>query len=149
MTLAFWEPFRELDTIDRVVGNLFGRDAREAWERAQSSRTHRLSADLAADKDGYVFRFDVPGVPKDAISISVEDNVLTVSGERTESFTDETGEPNTVYRREIVSGHFERSFRLPDDADKNKVTANYSDGVLEVRVARSEAAQPRKIAISR
>jgi HSP20 family protein len=53
-----------------------------------------------------------------------------------------------VYRREIVSGQFERSFRLPDDADKEKVTASYTDGVLEVRVGRAEAAQPRKIAIS-
>ena len=105
MTLGFWEPFRELDTIDRVVGNLFGRDARDAWERAQSSRTHRLAADLAADKDGYVFRFDVPGVPKDAISISMEDNVLTVSGERTESFSGKNDD-STVYRREIVSGQF-------------------------------------------
>jgi HSP20 family protein len=147
MTLGFWEPFRELDTIDRVVGNLFGRDARDAWERAQSSRTHRLAADLASDKDGYVFRFDVPGVPKDAISISMEDNVLTVSGERAESFAGNNDE-STVYRREIVSGQFERSFRLPDDADKEKVTASYTDGVLEVRVGRAEAAQPRKIAIS-
>lgn len=143
MTLAFWEPFRELDQFDRVVGDLFGRDARA---RAQASRANRLSADLAADKDGYIFRFDFPGVPKDAITISVEDHVLTVSGERTEAFAQD--ESKTVYRREIVAGRFERSFRLPDDAAPDKVTATYSDGVLEVRVARSEAAQPRRIPIS-
>ena len=143
MTLVFWEPFRELDQFDRVVGDLFGRNA---WARAQAPRTHRLAADLASDKDGYVFRFDTPGVPKDAISISVEDNVLTVSGERAESFGNDDGK--TVYRREIVAGHFERSFRLPDDASPDKVTASYSDGVLEVRVARAEAAQPRRIPIS-
>ncbi len=146
MTLAFWEPFRELENFDRVVGKLIGRNA---WERTQPSRSHRIVADLAGDKDGYAFRFDVPGVPKDAIQISVEDNVLKVSGERAESFANaESDENSTVYRREIVSGHYERSFRLPEDADAEKVSASYADGVLEVRVARSEAAQPRRIEIS-
>ena len=143
MTLAFWEPFRELDQFDRVVGDLFGRDA---WARAQAPRTRPLAADLAADKDGYVFRFEIPGVPKDAITISVEDNVLTVSGERTDAFSGD--DSKTVYRREIVAGRFERSFRLPDDAAADKVSASYVDGVLEVRIARSEAAQPRRIPIS-
>ena len=139
MTLAFWEPFRELDRFDRVVSNLFAGDA-------DTSRAHRQVADLAADKDGYVFRFDMPGVPKDAIHIDVEDNVLTVSSERNEAFTGD--ESKTVYRREVVTGKLERSFRLPDDADAEKVTASYADGVLEVRVARAEAAQPRRIPIS-
>jgi HSP20 family protein len=53
-----------------------------------------------------------------------------------------------VYRREVITGKLERSFRLPDDADADKVTASYVDGVLEVRVARAEAAQPRRIPIS-
>jgi HSP20 family protein len=139
MTLAFWEPFRELDKFDRVVSDMFSRDA-------DTSRTHRLVTDLAADKDGYVFRFDMPGVPKDSININVEDNVLTVSGERNETFASD--ESKTVYRREVITGKLERSFRLPDDADAQKVTASYTDGVLEVRVARSEAAQPRRIPIS-
>jgi HSP20 family protein len=143
MTLAFWEPFRELDQFDRVVGDLFGRDA---YARAQASRTHRLAADLASDKDGYIFRFDLPGIPKEAISISVEDHVLTVGGERSEAFVGD--ESKTVYRREVYAGKVERSFRLPDDADADKVTASYTDGVLEVRVARSEVAQPRRIPIS-
>jgi len=143
MTLAFWEPFRELDKFDRVVSDLFGREDRT---HADVSRTHRLGADLAADKDGYLFRFDLPGVPKDAITINVEDNVLTVSAERTEAFAGD--ESKTVYRREIVTGRLERSFRLPDDAASDKVTASYTDGVLEVRIARAEAAQPRRIPIS-
>ena len=110
MTLAFWEPFRELDQFDRVVGDLFGRDA---WARAQAPRTRPLAADLAADKDGYVFRFEIPGVPKDAITISVEDNVLTVSGERTDAFSGD--DSKTVYRREIVANS---DFRKFDDGLK-------------------------------
>ena len=143
MTLAFWEPFRELDQFDRVVGDLFRSDG---VARAQASRTHRLAADLAADKDGYIFRFDLPGVPKDSITIGVEDHVLTVSAERSETFGGD--ESKTVYRREVLSGKHERSFRLPEDAAADKVTASYNDGVLEVRIARAEAAQPRRIPIT-
>jgi HSP20 family protein len=143
MTLSFWEPFRDLDRFDRVVNDLLGQ---EASAHAVADRARRPAADLAADKEGYVFRFDLPGVPKNAIDISVENDVLTISGERKSPFAAEDG--RSIYRRETPSGKFERSFRLPDDADAERVTASYTDGVLEVRVPRSPQLQPRRIAIS-
>jgi HSP20 family protein len=143
MTLSFWEPFRDLDRFDRVVSDLFGQ---EASARAVAERARRPAADLAADKEGYVFRFDLPGVPKDAIDISVENDVLTISGERKPSLVAEEG--RTIYRRETPSGRFERSFRLPEDADAERVSAAYADGVLEVRVPRAPQVQPRRIPIS-
>jgi HSP20 family protein len=143
MTLSFWEPFRDFDRFDRVVSDLLGQ---EASARAVADRARRPAADLAADKEGYLFRFDLPGVSKDAIDISVENDVLTVSGERKPPFTAEEG--RNIYRRETPSGKFERSFRLPDDADAERVTASYSDGVLEVRVPRSPQIQARRIPIS-
>ena len=143
MTLSFWEPFRDFDRFDRVVTDLLGQ---EASARAVADRARRPAADLAADKEGYVFRFDLPGVPKDEIDISMENDVLTVSGERKPSFTAEEG--RRVYRREAPSGKFERSFRLPDDADAQHVSASYTDGVLEVRVPRAAQVQPRRIPIS-
>jgi HSP20 family protein len=143
MTLSFWEPFRDFDRFDRVVNDLFGQDASA---RAVADRARRPAADLAADKDGYIFRFDLPGVPKDAIDISVENDVLTISGERKSALVAEEG--RNVYRRETPCGRFERSFRLPDDADAERVSASYTDGVLEVRVPRSVQVQPRRIPIS-
>jgi HSP20 family protein len=143
MTLSFWEPFRDFDRFDRVVNDLLGQ---EASARAVADRARRPAADLAADKDGYVFRFDLPGVPKDAIDINVENDVLTISGERKASFAAEEG--RTIYRRETPSGKFERSFRLPEDADAERVSAAYADGVLEVRVPRAAQVQPRRIPIS-
>ena len=59
MTLSFWEPFRDFDRFDRVVNDLFGQ---EASARAGADRVRRPAADLAADKEGYIFRFDLPGV---------------------------------------------------------------------------------------
>jgi HSP20 family protein len=142
MTLAFWEPFRDFDRFDRVVSDLIGRDAAQR----PGIGLRMPAADLAADKDGYIFRFDLPGVPKDAIQISVENDVLSVSGERKDVFAGD--DDRTVYRRESLSGSFERSFRLPDDADSERVTATYNDGVLEVRVGRTAQVQPRRIPIA-
>lgn len=143
MTLAFWEPLRDFDRFDRVVNDLFGR---EPQPRGTGAGTHVLAADLAADKQGYLFRFDVPGVPKDAIDISVENDLLTVSGERPEPFVAEEG--RSVVRRETLAGKFQRAFRLPEDADTQQVTATYADGVLEIRVPRAASVQPRRIPIA-
>jgi HSP20 family protein len=143
MTLSFWEPLPDFDRFDRVVSGLFGQEsaAHNAAERAR-----RPAADLAADKEGYVFRFDLPGVPKDAIDINVENDVLTISGERKAPFAAQEGQ--SIYRRETPSGKFERSFRLPEDADAERVAAVYADGVLEIRVPRAALVQPRRIPIS-
>lgn len=144
MTLAFWEPFRDFDRFDRVVNDLFGRDA---TVRSAGIGMRVPAADLAADKNGYLFRFDLPGIPKDAIQINVENDVLSVSGERKDVFADNSDD-RTVYRRETATGGFERSFRLPDDADTQQVSATYTDGILEVRIGRTAAVQPRRIPIA-
>jgi HSP20 family protein len=143
MTLAFWEPFRDFDRFDRVVNDLLGRDA---YPRSAVTGTRAPATDLASDKEGYVFRFDVPGIPKDRIDISIENDVLTVSGERPDPFAGD--EERTVYRRETPRGKFERAFRLPEDADAQQVAATYADGVLEVRVPRVASVQPRRIPIA-
>ena len=143
MNLAMWEPFMSSDSIDRVVGDIFGPNA--SRRLAEKVQQWRPAADLASDEDGYTVRFDVPGVSKDAININIEERVLTVSGERTDTF--ESDEKSNVYRRETFHGKFSRAFRLPEDADTNSVTANYVDGVLEVRVSKSPQAQARRIEI--
>jgi HSP20 family protein len=110
-----------------------------------TTRRWQPAADLVSDEGGYTIRFDVPGVSKDAIDINVDDRVLTVSGERTD--TTENDEKKNVYRRETFYGRFSRAFRLPEDADVENVKASYVDGVLEVRVPKSAQAQPRRIEI--
>ena len=142
MSLALWDPFRASGSLDRALSDVFGQDAARFMD---TTRRWQPAADLVSDEGGYTIRFDVPGVSKDAIDINVDDRVLTVSGERTD--TTENDEKKNVYRRETFYGRFSRAFRLPEDADVENVKASYVDGVLEVRVPKSAQAQPRRIEI--
>ena len=142
MSLALWDPFRASGSFDRALSDVFGQDAARFMD---TTRRWQPAADLVSDEGGYTIRFDVPGVSKDAIDINVDDRVLTVSGERTDTM--ENDEKKNVYRRETFYGRFSRAFRLPEDADVENVKASYVDGVLEVRVPKSAQAQPRRIEI--
>jgi HSP20 family protein len=88
--------------------------------------------------------FEVPGMDKDAIKITVADNVLTVSGSR--EFKEESKEGGYV-RSEIRSGSFSRSFTLPDTVDTGKIQADYKDGMLDIRIAKLEEVKPKEIEI--
>jgi HSP20 family protein len=136
MNLAMWDPFVSSGSLGNVFGPDTFKDRGGQW---------RPVADLASDDSGYTIRFDVPGVSKDDIDINVEDRVLTISGERSDTF--DSDEKSNVYRREAFYGKFSRAFRLPEDADTENVTASYVNGVLEVRVPKSAEAQSRRIEI--
>ena len=136
MNLAMWDPFASSGSLGGVLSPSVLKERSGQW---------RPVADLASDDSGYTVRFDVPGVGKDDIDINVEERVLTISGERSDTF--ESDEKSNVYRREAFYGKFSRAFRLPEDADTENVTANYVNGVLEVRVPKSPQAQAHRIEI--
>jgi HSP20 family protein len=141
MSLTLWEPLRRLDDFDRVVDDLLASRRMKQVERAW-----KPAADLVAEKDAYVFRFDIPGVAKDRIDIDVVDGVLTVQGKR-EDRSEAKDEEGRVFRRETFVGTFKRSFRLPDNVDTASITADHENGVLEVRVPKAAETQARRIQI--
>jgi HSP20 family protein len=134
MMLTTFDPFNGLERFDRAVGGLL--NAGRSWSPATN---------IVEDAQGYALRFDLPGMTKEDIDINVEKGVLEVSGERQIVNVDDENVKN--HRLESFVGRFSRSFRLPDHVDPSSVTATYKHGVLEVRLARSQAAQPRKVAI--
>ena len=100
--------------------------------------------DIHEDGDDLVIEAELPGLTRDALEITVEDNVLTVGGE----YKTETDEEKTHYHmRERRYGHLSRSFRLPKTADGEKVTAELANGVLTLRIPTREEAKPRKIKV--
>jgi len=143
MTLSVWEPLRTIDRFDRLIGNLLANDRVDG---EVSMHNWRPAADTIVDDDGYLLCIDLPGVARDDIHISVEDGLLSVSAERTQRDRDQQN--GRVYREEVRYGRFERAFRLPADADCDSVSANCNNGVLEIRIARSETAKARKIPIA-
>ncbi len=136
---------RNNDPLLSLVSGLFGRPAAAGFEAFERESDWLPATDVSSDANGYTFTFDVPGVSKNAIQVSLEDHVLTVTGERISEET--TGEGTSLHRSERMYGRFTRSFKLPADADAESVNANYRDGVLVLRVAKQEAAKPRKIDI--
>ena len=101
--------------------------------------------DLVESADHFVLRADLPGMSEEDLKIEIEDNVLTISGERKAEHQD--GEQG-FYRVERAFGAFSRSLTLPRGVDPEAVSAGFSNGVLEVRVPKPEQRKPRKIAIS-
>jgi HSP20 family protein len=138
MALIRWEPARELNSLfssifDTPTGTV---PAGRRWLPAM---------DLVETDDHFVLRTDLPGVSEDDVDVELDNDVLTVSGERkAEHETREKG----YYRVERASGSFRRSLRLPDGVDPEAIEASFDKGVLEVRIPKPEQRNPRKVAIS-
>ncbi len=101
--------------------------------------------DIVEEKDGYRIKADVPGLEKDKISVTMENGTLTLSGEKMEEKKER--DKDMYYHYERSYGSFSRSFSLPEDVDSEHVEANYKDGVLEVKLRKSERAKPRTIEV--
>ena len=147
MALIRWEPVRELNTIQSEMNRLFNTffDAPTPGNGMLAQRRWLPAMDLVETEDDFVLRADLPGLSEDDVNIEVEDNVLTVSGERKAEHEERK---EGYYRVERSSGHFSRSLTLPDGIDPAAVKAQFDRGVLEVRIPKPEARKPRKVAIS-
>ena len=114
-----------------------------------SAKAWMPSVDVVEESQHYIFRADLPGVELSQIDVLFDDGVLTIKGERSNSNVQAEGadEDQSAYHRiERSFGSFQRSFRLPDAIDADKITAKSDNGVLEVRVPKQEKTQ-RKIEI--
>lgn len=100
--------------------------------------------DIIEDDKEYVIKGELPEIRKEDVKVTVENGLLTISGER-KLEKEEKGK--RYHRVERAYGSFVRSFSLPDDADCNKVNADFKDGVLRVRVGKSETARPKQIEV--
>lgn len=125
--------------------SLFARDLLpfvRAMDRLGEDRGFDLSCELQEDKDKFIAKFEVPGIPKDKIKIELNDNILTVSGEREAEKKD-----NKRHYTEFSYGSFTRSFSLPSQVESGKVSAVYENGILTVSVPKSEETKPKQIPI--
>lgn len=142
MALVRWDPFRELTALQGEVNRLFSRFGDGTTSERQSWTP---SVDVIETDDAIKLHAELAGMDPKDISIEVQDNVLTVSGER--RFKEEVKE-DKYYRIERRYGSFTRSIALPQTVDESKIEATYSDGVLEVTVPKAEIAKPKKITVS-
>ena len=102
------------------------------------------SVDIKETKDAFVVKGELPGVEKDDVDISIDDNVLVIRGEKkVETESDE----DKKHRKECLYGSFERSFSLPKQVDVNKVEATFNNGVLKLNIPKAEEVKPKQIQV--
>lgn len=146
MALVRWEPVRELNTIQGEINRLFNSFFDTPASAGEGIGRRWLPAmDLVEADDHYVLRADLPGLTEDDVSIEVENDILTVSGER-KAEHEQRGEG--YHRLERAYGSFSRSLTLPGGVDPDAVQASFERGVLEVRIPKPEQHKPRRVAIS-
>ena len=147
MAMIRWEPARELQAIQQEMNRLFGSafDAQGGLGNGGGGSRWIPPMDLVEDDEHFVVRADLPGVEEKDVSVELEDNVLTISGER-KSDTEQRKEG--YYRIERAYGAFSRSLTLPEGIDAEGIKASFANGVLEVRIPKPEERKPRKVAIN-
>lgn len=132
MTLIRFEPLRDLENFHSRVMRYFD-DFPSLQNRATESFSPRI--DISEDDNSIFVNTELPGVKKEDIKLTIEDNILTIEGEKKNE--DEKKEKN-YYRTERVYGKFHRSFTLPVEVDPDKVEAKYEDGTLKISMAKLE-----------
>ena len=143
--LTRWEPFREFVTLQDRMNRLFRESYPEGREEALTTSTFAPPVDVYEDEHSITLKIEVPGIDEKDIDVRLENNTLTVHGER--KFEKEEKEEN--YRRvERQYGSFTRTFTLPNTVDAENVTANYDKGVLNVQLAKKSEAKPKQIKVN-
>lgn len=144
-----WNPFREMDDLHNRLNNLFSSTFGRVPMRREEDQEENLTVaqwaplvDITEDDKEYLIKAELPEVNKEDLSVTVENGVLTLTGER-KLEREEKG--RRYHRVERAYGAFTRSFTIPDDADGAKVNAEFKNGVLQVHLAKSEQAKPRTV----
>jgi HSP20 family protein len=141
-----WDPFKELDDFTNRLSSVFGRSPvrRGDGEETMTVAEWTPAVDVSEDDKEYLIKAELPEIKRENVKVCVEHGVLMISGER-KMEKEEKGK--RYHRLERAYGSYLRSFTLPDDADGEKVTAEFKDGVLSVHLPKSEKAKPKTIDI--
>lgn len=145
MNIVRWDPYRELTSFADRFNRTFGMPATRERDEEMSLGAWMPPVDISEDEDKIRLTTELPGVREDQVSIQMEGGVLTIRGER--RFEDEKKGRN-FHRVERSYGTFVRSFTLPNNVDREKIRATFTDGILEIEIPKSEDARPRQIKIS-
>jgi HSP20 family protein len=145
MTIVRWEPLRELGSLQAEMNRLFNTVFDQPVNGNGGARRWIPAMDLVETEDHFVLRADLPGMGEGDVEITLEDNLLTISGERKAEH--EAGREG-FYRVERAFGAFSRSLTLPKGTDAERVAASFDKGVLEVRIPKPEERKPKKISIA-
>jgi HSP20 family protein len=143
--ISRWDPFREFSTLQDRLNRVFQQSVGEGREESLTTSNFAPAVDVYEDEHNVTLKIEVPGIDEKDLDIRVENNTLTVHGER--KFEKDEKEEN--YRRvERQYGSFTRSFTLPQTVDQESVVANYDKGILKIKLAKKAEAKPKQIKVN-
>jgi len=146
MTIVRYDPFRDLRTLQEEVNRLFSTNLTRAFGDEGIARgAWAPSVDIYENKDQIVLEAELPGMKQEDFDLSIENNVITLRGERKFEKTDET---DNYHRVERSYGSFTRSFTLPQTVSAEGATAEYNNGVLRVTLPKKEETKARRIQVT-
>jgi HSP20 family protein len=145
MVITRWDPFRELASLQNRVNGLFLDYGRAGQDELTTAGSFVPAVDVYEDEHKVTLKLEIPGINQEDVDIRLENNTLTVRGER--KFEKEEKEEN-FHRIERRYGSFVRSFALPNTLDPESVTANYENGVLKIELAKRAEAKPKQIKVN-
>lgn len=142
MALIRWQP-RDTFSVNREIDSLVNQFWGDVGHRNGQGGYPKV--DIVENENAFVLHAELPGLNREDINVSLEDGVLTLSGER--KVEGEKEDQGYVYR-ERSFGSFKRSFRLGKEVQADTISATYKDGVLEVTMPKSEEVKPRQIEVA-
>ena len=146
MAIVRYDPFRDLRSLQEEVNRLFSTNLNRAFGDEGIGRgAWAPSVDIYENKDQIVLEAELPGMKQEEFDLSIENNVITLRGERRFEKTDES---DNYHRVERSYGSFTRSFTLPQTVSAEDAKAEYNNGVLRVTLPKREEAKSRRIQIS-
>lgn len=143
MAITRFDPFRELNQMQDRINRIFGDTYRGSDDLSRGDWMPPVDI-FENDNHEIVLKAELPGIKREDIDIRVENNLLTIRGERKR---EEETRQESFHRVERVYGTFSRSFALPSTIDTEKVSADFKDGVLTVALPPREEARPRQIQV--
>lgn len=146
-SITNWNPLHELESMqDRILRAMhLGSSAHRPDDRQVMSAVEwSPTVDVSEDDHEYLVKVEIPEVQKEDVHVTLENGLLSVSGERRFEKEDKD---KTYHRIERCYGKFNRSMMVPDDADPDRVTAEFKDGILRVHLEKSEAKKPKQIEV--
>ena len=141
-----WDPFGELSTLQERMSGLFEDllPSTRKGEEELNTGTFYPAVDIIEGDKKVNLRAELPGMKKEDVHVEVNDDTITLRGERK---IEKEDKKQNYHRIERSYGSFHRSFSLPDTVDRGKIEAHYKDGILEVTIPRGEEAKPKAVQI--
>jgi HSP20 family protein len=140
-----WDPYRDIDALQRNINRLFGDSASTRHSGREGSEAVWMPpVNTYEDKEGFTLTCDLPGLGQKDVRLNLDKDTLTISGTRRIEFEDKR---ENYQRIESAFGSFSRSFTIPATVDAEKISAHMENGVLSVRLPKREESKPKQIEV--